>query len=101
MSTVSQIGIDWRISTQPFTMARSAGRTFDDGWAGAIGQVMAKKISKPAAKAPPKVADKASANDAADYEHLLAGLKQRISEARFRTALSVNRELILLYWDIG
>jgi hypothetical protein len=36
-----------------------------------------------------------------DYPVFLSGLKARISEARVRAALSVNRELILLYWEIG
>jgi predicted nuclease of restriction endonuclease-like (RecB) superfamily len=35
------------------------------------------------------------------YPALLAELKQRIRSARLRAALSVNRELILLYWSIG
>lgn len=38
---------------------------------------------------------------AGDYAALLSQLKQRISSARLRAAVSVNRELILLYWDIG
>jgi predicted nuclease of restriction endonuclease-like (RecB) superfamily len=36
-----------------------------------------------------------------DYPAFLAELKQRIRNARLRAALSVNRELILLYWSIG
>lgn len=60
-----------------------------------------KRTIKPAVKRPRKAAAQAVTNDATGYEHLLAGLKQRISEARFTTALSVNRELILLYWDVG
>jgi predicted nuclease of restriction endonuclease-like (RecB) superfamily len=35
------------------------------------------------------------------YPDLLAALKARIHDARLRTAVSVNRELILLYWEIG
>jgi predicted nuclease of restriction endonuclease-like (RecB) superfamily len=35
------------------------------------------------------------------YAELLAHLKQRIHEAQVRAALSVNRELVLLYWQIG
>ena len=37
----------------------------------------------------------------ADYRDLLAALKARIGEARLRAAVSVNRELMLLYWEIG
>lgn len=37
----------------------------------------------------------------ADYAQWLTGLKQRIQGARQRAALAVNRELILLYWQIG
>ena len=35
------------------------------------------------------------------YVKLLEDLKKRIHSARIRTALAVNRELILLYWEIG
>jgi predicted nuclease of restriction endonuclease-like (RecB) superfamily len=35
------------------------------------------------------------------YANLLAGLKARVRAAQLRAAVSVNRELILLYWDIG
>ena len=35
------------------------------------------------------------------YSALLADLKERIREARLRSSLAVNRELILLYWSIG
>jgi predicted nuclease of restriction endonuclease-like (RecB) superfamily len=35
------------------------------------------------------------------YPALLADLKQRIRSARLRASLSVNRELVLLYWSIG
>ncbi|MDD4567248.1 MULTISPECIES: PDDEXK nuclease domain-containing protein [unclassified Methanoculleus] len=36
-----------------------------------------------------------------DYPAFLAGLKVRIREAQTRAVLSANRELILLYWQIG
>jgi hypothetical protein len=35
------------------------------------------------------------------YAELLEELKQRIRTARIRAALSVNRGLIRLYWEIG
>jgi predicted nuclease of restriction endonuclease-like (RecB) superfamily len=35
------------------------------------------------------------------YPAFLESLKQRVRAARVRAALSVNRELVLLYWDIG
>ena len=35
------------------------------------------------------------------YAELLADLKQRIQTAQLRASLSVNRELVLLYWGIG
>jgi len=37
----------------------------------------------------------------AGYATLLADLKARVRAAQLRAALSVNRELILLYWDLG
>ena len=36
-----------------------------------------------------------------DYEQFLHGLKERIRQAQVRCALAVNRELVLLYWQIG
>ncbi|MEE3719700.1 DUF1016 N-terminal domain-containing protein [Tumidithrix elongata RA019] len=36
-----------------------------------------------------------------DYENFLRDLKQRIRAAQVRAALAVNRELVLLYWQIG
>lgn len=46
-------------------------------------------MTKPAAPAPP------------DYSRFIAELKERIQSARVAAARAVNRELILLYWDIG
>ena len=37
----------------------------------------------------------------ADYAAWLAELKTRIHTAQQRAALAVNRELVLLYWQIG
>ena len=37
----------------------------------------------------------------ASYQELLEDVKQRISRSRVSAALSVNRELIQLYWEIG
>lgn len=36
-----------------------------------------------------------------DYAAFIEGLKERIAAARVRAALSVNRELVQLYWEIG
>ena len=36
-----------------------------------------------------------------DYTTFLNDLKTRIRASRTKAALSVNRELILLYWNIG
>lgn len=36
-----------------------------------------------------------------DYAEFLIGLKERILQARTQAARAVNRDLILLYWDIG
>ncbi|MBC8875731.1 MAG: hypothetical protein H8E44_40410 [Planctomycetes bacterium] len=37
----------------------------------------------------------------ADYAEFLTGLKERIRSAQITATRAVNRELILLYWDIG
>jgi predicted nuclease of restriction endonuclease-like (RecB) superfamily len=42
-----------------------------------------------------------SQSDPAGYADLVSELKQRIATARLRASLSVNRELVLLYWSIG
>jgi predicted nuclease of restriction endonuclease-like (RecB) superfamily len=36
-----------------------------------------------------------------DYDEFLRALKERIRTAQIRATLSVNRELVLLYWHIG
>ena len=36
-----------------------------------------------------------------DYESFLKSLKERVRAAQLRASLSVNRELVLLYWGIG
>lgn len=35
------------------------------------------------------------------YPALLQELKQRIQQSQSRASMSVNRELVLLYWHIG
>lgn len=37
----------------------------------------------------------------AGYDEFLRELKERIGSAQVRAALAVNRELVLLYWQIG
>ena len=36
-----------------------------------------------------------------DYDRFLQALKERIRTAQIRAALAVNRELVMLYWQIG
>jgi predicted nuclease of restriction endonuclease-like (RecB) superfamily len=36
-----------------------------------------------------------------DYRLFLSGLKERIRTAQVKAVLSVNREMIVLYWDLG
>jgi hypothetical protein len=36
-----------------------------------------------------------------EYVEFVTELKQRIASARLHAARAVNRDLILLYWDIG
>ena len=51
---------------------------------------MAKPASKPVAT-----------SATPDYPAFLAGLKERILNARITAARAINHELVLLYWDIG
>ena len=37
----------------------------------------------------------------AHYVEFLASVKQRIRQAQLKAALSVNSEMVLMYWDIG
>jgi len=61
---------------------------------------MTKKLQKSRKQnqTPAKVSIKGSFSG---YEEFLRDLKARIRSAQIKAALSVNRELILLYWEIG
>ena len=59
-----------------------------------------RKKSSPVAKAG-RVGGKISAALPAGYPALLASLKLRVRAAQLRAAVSVNRELVTLYWDLG
>jgi len=61
---------------------------------------MTKKLQKSRKQnqPPAKVSIKGSLSG---YEEFLRDLKARIRSAQIKAALSVNRELILLYWEIG
>ncbi len=48
-----------------------------------------------------KDTDLASSELPADYPAFLESLKNRVRQAQTKAMLSVNRELIQLYWDIG
>ena len=48
-----------------------------------------------------KAVDPAAGIDAESYSAFIGELKRKITEARHRASLAVNRELILLYWSIG
>jgi predicted nuclease of restriction endonuclease-like (RecB) superfamily len=43
----------------------------------------------------------ASTSDILGYDDFLSDLKTRISHAQLRAAVAVNKELVLLYWQIG
>ena len=61
-------------------------------------------MSKPKPKAPPSSAPDLPAGlipQPEGYADWLADLKSRIHAAQQRAALAVNRELVLLYWQIG
>jgi len=48
-----------------------------------------------------RIVQQPAASLPSDYAELLEDLKARIRTARVQAALAVNRELVLLYWDIG
>lgn len=60
-------------------------------------------MSRPPKPAPrrAKTATPAADIDPQSYAAFVGDLKQKIIEARHRASLSVNRELIVLYWTIG
>lgn len=60
---------------------------------------MSKRPAKPIS--PRTVAKPTAEIDAQGYSAFVSDLKRRIAEARHRAGLSVNRELVLLYWTIG
>jgi predicted nuclease of restriction endonuclease-like (RecB) superfamily len=58
--------------------------------------------SHPPKRAPRRVKTAPAADvEPQTYAAFVSDLKQKIAEARHRAGLSVNRELILLYWSIG
>jgi Protein of unknown function (DUF1016). len=40
-------------------------------------------------------------NEVIQYGNLLCEIKNRIQQAQSKAILSVNAEMILMYWDIG
>src|SRR3954466_7763677 len=52
-------------------------------------------------KRPGKVVPKEANLMPKEYEKFLGELKERIRTAQLRASVSVNRELVLLYWQIG
>ncbi|MEX2381439.1 MAG: PDDEXK nuclease domain-containing protein [Opitutales bacterium] len=57
--------------------------------------------NKRARKAKQLIGQQPAAQLPVDYPELLNDLKARIRNAQVKAALAVNRELLLLYWDIG
>ena len=57
--------------------------------------------SRPPKPSPRRTKPAAAEIDPQSYTAFVGDLKRKISEARHRASLSVNRELILLYWTIG
>ena len=45
--------------------------------------------------------DKFSKKSAKEYSDLLSHLKKRIQETQIKAVITVNNELVLLYWEIG
>jgi predicted nuclease of restriction endonuclease-like (RecB) superfamily len=54
-----------------------------------------------AERSPQKKIKAALSQPLAGYDELLRDLKERIRQAQVRAGLSVNRELVLLYWRMG
>lgn len=48
-----------------------------------------------------RTSDPAAEIDAQSYTAFVGDLKQKIAAARHRAGLSINRELVILYWTIG
>lgn len=61
---------------------------------------MRRPPSKPTPRRP-KTGSRAGDIDAESYSAFVGDLKRKITEARHRAGLSINRELVLLYWNIG
>lgn len=61
---------------------------------------MSPRPSKPAPRRA-KASNPVVEIDAQSYSAFVGDLKQKIAEARYRASLSINREMILLYWGIG
>jgi predicted nuclease of restriction endonuclease-like (RecB) superfamily len=72
---------------------RHAGKKADEG------SRMTSQPPKPSRRA--RTFDSASEIDAQSYTAFVGDLKQKIAAARHRASLSINRELVVLYWTIG
>jgi hypothetical protein len=55
-------------------------------------------MSQPPAR---RTSDLEAVAASASYRELIERLRRRIRESQARTARSLNRELVLLYWSIG
>jgi predicted nuclease of restriction endonuclease-like (RecB) superfamily len=83
-----------------------------DKWQGRLGKALKqlgekdsqfseKEVAADVDEAVKKVRTAADDKGVVGYAELLSNLKERIRTAQIRAALSVNRELVLLYWQIG
>jgi predicted nuclease of restriction endonuclease-like (RecB) superfamily len=61
---------------------------------------MTSRPSKPAPRRP-RTSDPAAEIDAQSYTTFVGDLKRKIAAARHQAGLSINRELVVLYWTIG
>ncbi len=62
---------------------------------------MTSRPPKPAPRHRARASNPVAEIDARSYSAFVGDLKQKIIAARHRAGLSVNRELVLLYWTIG
>ena len=62
---------------------------------------MTSRPPKPAPRHRARASNPVAEIDAQSYSAFVGDLKQKIIAARHRAGLSVNRELVLLYWTIG
>ena len=98
----------WLRKTFQYAQSQASCRKFPNGIENGCGRGSGQKVCMTKRKTTATDLKKISSDDgkpsttlAIGYASLLTNIKTRVRAAQLRAAVTVNRELIRLYWDIG